>query len=151
MTEQKMLSPVTKYSALIIEDKQLSTSRSADIFCMTAASRDARCIQVRLNLTMGMETNIKVHAEWIDRYLESCVLHNEHILKPYKVEIQHGFLILTALHILSQPILCFCITEEMNTLLGALKFTIHFSKLSRPALGSTQPPIKWVPVALSAG
>jgi hypothetical protein len=27
----------------------------------------------------------------------------------------------------------------------------HFSKLSRPALGSTQPPIQWVPGALSPG
>jgi hypothetical protein len=27
----------------------------------------------------------------------------------------------------------------------------HFSMLSRPALGSTQPPIQWVPGALSRG
>jgi hypothetical protein len=27
----------------------------------------------------------------------------------------------------------------------------HFSKSSRPALGSPQPPIKWVPGALSRG
>jgi hypothetical protein len=28
---------------------------------------------------------------------------------------------------------------------------VHFSISSRPALGSTQPPIKWVPGALSRG
>jgi hypothetical protein len=36
-----------KYSALIIQDKQV------DIFCMTAASGDARCIQVCLKLDGG--------------------------------------------------------------------------------------------------
>jgi hypothetical protein len=33
---------------------------------------------------------------------------------------------------------------------GSKKF-FHFAISSRPALGSTQPPIKWVPGALSRG
>jgi hypothetical protein len=34
--------------------------------------------------------------------------------------------------------------------LGRVK-NFYFSKLSRPALGSTQPPVKWVPGSLSRG
>jgi hypothetical protein len=53
MTEQKSISHNEIFSLDYTGQAAHSTSRSTDILSMTAASGDARCIQVRLKLDVG--------------------------------------------------------------------------------------------------
>jgi hypothetical protein len=55
----------------------------------------------------------------------------------------YGYVIIINIKAQLQFVIC-------NASPGGVK-NFHFSMLSRPALGSTQPPIHWVPGALSRG
>jgi hypothetical protein len=78
----KKVSPVTKYPALIIEDKQLIVQAGRPTFSAWQQPLGMHVVfRYVLNLTLGMGRNIRVHAEWLDSYLESCVLHNGYFLR----------------------------------------------------------------------